>query len=233
LPLLKRVKTLTSLPSYDAKYTSSQPEINGEENDECWKKSKAVKFTDVFGNKSKSGTYVQMCWDKENLYLFFKCYLEKGEKIVAQASGKDSMGRPFIWNDDSIEIFLNPWVMSEKKYYQIIINSNGATWDALHDKTQKKENIEIPMKWNADSKFKVKKYQDHWNMEIALPWKNISIDDALKTKYLRANFFRNFQSAKKKKSECWSPICKSNFHTVSRFGKIILDKSETTVSGGK
>ena len=60
-------------------------------------------------------TEFQMLYDDSNIYIAIRA---KESKMAAQVLVKEDNGR--VWEDDSVEIFLQP---GKKKYYRVGINA--------------------------------------------------------------------------------------------------------------
>ena len=70
-----------------------------------------------------------------------------------------------IFNDDCVEIFVET---PERSYFQIAINVNGVVYDESQD-TAIIARDTMPMMWNPGIRAAVKKYDDRWTVEVAIP----------------------------------------------------------------
>ena len=68
-------------------------------------------------------------WDADNLYFAVRLQREPGTELRVNTRENDN-GK--IWEDDEIEVFLDPF-NTGTEYFQIIINSEGFLFDARHN----------------------------------------------------------------------------------------------------
>ncbi|MHB9139201.1 MAG: sugar-binding protein, partial [Victivallaceae bacterium] len=140
-------------------YIVSVPVIDGKLDDKCWQVPVVGEFRDFvnFG-KSKVETKIWLAYDNDYFYCAAKCYEPDQSKIVRKHTKRDFA----LWNDDSMELFLDT-SCGRKNYYQFIINSANAIYDSnMTDK-----------KFNADVKSAVSFDADGWTVEMAIPWKDL------------------------------------------------------------
>ncbi|MCM8785967.1 MAG: hypothetical protein NC827_07080 [Candidatus Omnitrophica bacterium] len=207
------------------KKIETSPIIDGKLDDIVWNNS--VKITDfliagqngeIIQPKEKTEGY--LCHDENSLYIAFKCYDSQIDKI--KATIKEDGGP--VWEDDSIEIFLDT-NLDRRSYYQIAINSLGKI--SVIDK----ENNQ-PFKGKIEVKTSIKK--DHWIVEIAIPFSSLNI-----TKLTGQSWGFNLgrENHKIQEYSCTSPTKYLNFHDVENynilvfpdkdiFKKFILEKKE-------
>jgi hypothetical protein len=68
------------------------------------------------------------------------------------------------WQDDCVEIFLDPTGKNLGRFFQFVINSGGSVQDARDGKFD----------WNAEGlKTAVRLGQDHWSVEVFIPFKTL------------------------------------------------------------
>ncbi|MFA6929571.1 MAG: DUF4838 domain-containing protein [Lentisphaeria bacterium] len=106
-------------------------------------------------------TSVGMLADQDHLYLLFHAQEPEMGKLLATKTETDSD----LWADDSCEIFLYP-MNTDEKYYQVIVNTQGVTFDS--------KNLPIDKKFNfkglkAMSTLEEKAYR----IEVAIPTKEL------------------------------------------------------------
>ncbi len=194
-------------------YTASAPVIDGRLDDKCWQNQVAGEFRDFvnFG-KSKVETKVWLAYDNNYLYWAAKCYEPDKNKIIRKHSKRDFA----LWEDDSMELFLAPGC-DRKNYYQFIINSGNVIYDS---------NV-LDKKFNADVKSAVNFDADGWTMEMAIPWKDLKVNNPgdIKPGML---FARNRPG---RENICQLPVVGGGNHTPENFGTLSLNPSGETVSG--
>ncbi|HOK56460.1 MAG TPA: DUF6067 family protein [bacterium] len=171
-------------------------------------------------NPADDKTEVYILRDKENLYLFFKCFTNDMTKIKATITG-DKRDIKEIWREDGIEIFIDPGC-KYLSYYQLMINANGALTDMKVDIGEKKED---DLEWNSNAEVKTKILKDLWTAEIKIPFKSLG-----NYEIYGINFCRN-NTQEKGTHTLWSPTKKASlgnqgFGVPERFGKLLLDKKE-------
>ena len=185
--------------------------IDGKLNESAWLKSGKISlepFKDKKGNIVT--TTVQVLRTVDKLYIAFICNEPLMNKTVA---GKRSKDDPSIWKDNAIEIFLNP-SGDQKRYYHLIINSEGALSDASCLKKEAAHTTDY--KWDSEIKYKVVKGKKSWTVEAVIPLKKSA-------KIFPANFCRSRVLTGKDdyvKYYTWSPFLQKGFHDISNFGKL-------------
>ncbi|MFB3890760.1 MAG: sugar-binding protein [Phycisphaerae bacterium] len=140
------------------------PKVDGVLDDEIWKN--AAVFTDFKlpdGTAPKGKAKLLVAQDDKALYIAAECFEnEKGLKnLVANAKDHDEDG---IWNDDDVELFLDP-TGKRNDYYQIIVNSKGVTWDGYCADPGRADTD-----WNPKYQCAAKVGKESWVVELAIPW---------------------------------------------------------------
>ena len=146
------------------------------------------------------------------LKITFFCDEPEMDKVSAAKRQFDESG---IWQDNSVEIFLNPSA-DNKNYYHWIINSAGSWFDAKAVKNGAKQQIDA--QWNSNAEVKVGRNAKGWTAELILD-KSIAKDwnpDGFK-----ANFTRSRILAGKQQLFTWSPFLVSGFHELEKFGSLV------------
>ncbi len=82
----------------------------------------------IMGGEAKAKTSAQVCWDDTALTVTFTC---RDATIVAQQRERDQA----IWEDDCVEIFLDPGHTHDQqgKWLHIIVNPLGSIFDAINE----------------------------------------------------------------------------------------------------
>jgi hypothetical protein len=173
-----------------------------------WKNDKALVKTTVYG-----------FWDKKYLYLAVDCKEPMADKLSYTKRVEDDK---LIWNDASVELFLNP-SGDRKNYYQIIVNPAGSVSD---QKITSGKNIGKKMDWDWDSSAEVKTKinSNGWQAELKIPLEKFGIEKLEAGNSFVANFTRsrNLSGVKREENQyyTWSPFLKQGFHDISCFGTV-------------
>jgi glycosyl hydrolase family 123/cellulose/xylan binding protein with CBM9 domain/concanavalin A-like lectin/glucanase superfamily protein len=120
---------------------------------------------------SKFKSIVYTCYDKKNLYIAFKSEKQKEKLITKQA-----------WNADGFEILLSKGEKTSKNFYHWIINSDGIFYDAFAKNK----------KWKSNANAKSSSDGKYFQLEVAIPFKDLGINSVKKLQKFRANFCRTF-----------------------------------------
>ena len=168
------------LKSYNAKYVSLPPTIDGIVNDSTWSQ---VNWENNFegiegGSKPSPKLFSQfkILWDSSNLYI--AAYLMEPD-LWATKSKRDDI----IYYDNDFEIFLDPNNDGEN-YFEFEINALGTLMDLMMTKPYNKGGT-YSLKWNAENiKYAVRPngtinnnldIDTGWSIEMAIPFKDFKI----------------------------------------------------------
>ncbi|OGV32229.1 MAG: hypothetical protein A2020_14525 [Lentisphaerae bacterium GWF2_45_14] len=204
--------------------TDNAPEINGKDDDECWKTApETSRFVDSFIMYDlKSVTTVKVSSDKDFIYFFIKALFPEGAKLKTEvpAGSRDR----FSWSDESCEIFL---VQGQKKY-QFIISPSNSMLDIFHPDIAVDLKLSEAIKWNCEGvKYETAVNNDFWTAELAIPFKSLGLERPSEENPWKVNFTRNYFYRGKDKDtwqgelSCWNPTFGS-FHNVEKFGKLYI-----------
>ncbi|MDD5598669.1 MAG: DUF4838 domain-containing protein [Victivallaceae bacterium] len=244
-PLYARSKNsiLFIKPHYACQFVSSSPEIDGEPNEKFWQNNKPAELVAWNGEKSLYPSQVMVGYDDKNLYLYFK-NITGGDRLKVLCRNNDSMKPPYIWDDESIEIFLrNNNSDDTMTHYQLIINADGKIWDdyftpdnLLYSNFARYAELSQQVnKWNSNIEFAVKKGAEDWAVEMKIPFSDIGIlPGKMELTAITANFIRHHPKGNSIYSSFWSPT--SDNHNTARFGRLVLKKinvSEKELNGEK
>ena len=201
--------------------------VDGKLDDEAWKACQPVYLVPLGGTASREKTAVRVLWSPETLYVAFDCEEPKMAALKLAERQRDDKD---VWQDASVEVFLNP-SNDRENYYQFTVNARGAVSDAAVNSKGgfKRENVKL--NWNCDLQVKTSLEKERWTAEIAIPVKALSPDGIKLGETWVANFnrSRNILNADKGENQyfSWSPFLKSGFHDLAKFGRIrFSDKAE-------
>ncbi|OGS19567.1 MAG: hypothetical protein A3J83_01200, partial [Elusimicrobia bacterium RIFOXYA2_FULL_40_6] len=180
------------------------PVIDGKLTDAAWKTAMQTgDFVQADGNKTvEQKTSAYICYDDNKLYIAFKCFDTGLKDLVAEQTERDGP----LWEDDSVEVFLDP-TAEQKDFYHIIINQEGIIYDQIVIGRCIFNN-----NWNCNFEVKTSVENDGWVVEMAIPFSNFIFNSK---DSFRLNLFR--AKAEPYESTCWSPTYGSP-HNPARFG---------------
>lgn len=210
-----RSKQSAPNPVVRASKASARPKIDGEIDEAFLKEARPLAFSFLNGapGKPKQATTAYVLCDEANLYLAVRCETPDPERLICRKTKHDDN----VWEDECVEIFLDPRGSRTKEYFHIIVNSAGITQDAFA----------TDVSWNpALSVAGGKEKGKAWTVEL-----QISLNDlALKGEKLANGWSLNLnRSARKfdRPEECedtaWSPTRGNSSHVPEMFGHLWLD----------
>jgi len=179
-------------------------------------KIKPVKFFGKNGESYTPSTWLYAGYDRQYLYFKFICFEPEIAKIRKKITSNDD---GTIWEDDSIEIYICPDESKRAKCYQLVINVNGALFDAKVLNPAARDPL-----WNSNAKINVEKQANRWVVEVRLPFASIGINDPNFTGNLAVNFYRNRSVGAKATASCWSPTGARAHYFPDKFGVLKLKK---------
>ncbi|MCF6176465.1 MAG: DUF4838 domain-containing protein [Victivallaceae bacterium] len=198
--------------------------VDGKLNDAAWQQSDSILLQRYAGDKGKItvNTVVRGLKDDRNIYIAFDCEEPQLDKMLFSKRQPDDSE---IWQDSSVELFLNP-SGDKKNYYQLLVNPAGSLTDFRCIRSGSKSKVDS--KWNSNAKVKVFRGNKRWTVEIAIPFSEMS---GFHSDILPANFNRNRVLEDSKgyvKLYTWSPFLKYGFHDIENFGKVALGTIKET-----
>ncbi len=161
-----------------------------------------------------SQTETMIASDTQNLYIAFRCN-GSGDQLKSTATARDG----HVWEDDAVEIFIQPDPDSTT-FYQFIGNSAGIFYDGMKSSSA----------WNGDWTYKTTVGQGYWQGEISIPLASMQMKPLVDGKIIGFNVVRDQQSGKSESSS-WSRVAES-FLDPNRFGRIEFSTTkQQSVSG--
>lgn len=184
--------------------TDTPPRIDGRLNDPAWEKGdKVTGFVDTWKNVPvKQQTIVTALYDEKNLYIAFNCLETRTFGLIAKCTVHDGN----VWSDDCIEIFLDT-NRDYTTYYHLLVNPIG---------TKRESKKVTDTGWNPGWKVATAIGPNHWNVEVAIPFKDLDTSTPLPGTAWGVNFNRARRAAEKEISG-WS-FMDGNHHHPERFG---------------
>lgn len=153
--------------------------------------------------------YASICYDDRNLYVGFHANKVKG-LLAAKAKARD--GAP--WHDDAFELYLNPSPKTPKDYYQFVVNSAEALFDARFGSR----------KWNGAVTFRANVEDDHWTIEAAVPFRELGVTTPQPGDRWLGNFCRDYCRPKPAGPiyTTWAYLQSGFLATPERYGRLIF-----------
>jgi hypothetical protein len=155
-------------PQINAIFTEKPPTIDGEINDEVWKKASVI--NELFQREPKQGepvsekTEFYFLYDHNNIYVGIRCY-DDPKNITAKELARDvSLGE-----DDRVQIILDTYLDGRSGYW-FQIGPRGSIGDALVNENGKDFNKSWDGLW--DGKAKITGYG--WEGELIIPFKTLA-----------------------------------------------------------
>jgi len=199
-------------PRADIFSTQHAPKIDGVLDDKAWK-GKRLKgaMLNVYTSKvAKVQSRIYVTYDDKYLYIAFDLDEPQPAKMVARQTDPVADHDGLVWEDDSVEIFLDP--ADGKKgpiYFHLMGNSKNVLYDA-----QVKDHT-----WESRTRLVAKVHKDRWTVEMAVPLSDLGVAKSPKGKTWLANFCRNRQVTGETEDTSWSDVGEE-FHRWERYGHI-------------
>jgi hypothetical protein len=185
--------------------------IDGTLDDEIWKRaavSDHFRLTDGQATKGKARMLVAQ--DDKNLYLAVEVFGSESDlkNLIVNHHQHDARG---IWDDDVVEVFIDP-TNQRQAYYEFIINSQGVTFDAFHQKPGHADTS-----WDPKYQSATKVGKTSWIAEFALPLNMFDKHPRPTSEWmLNVLVFRTIDN-----EFCyWSPVYQESAHAPAQFGTL-------------
>ena len=195
-------KIIYSAPQIRLPLMQTPPVIDGTIHDNEWSGADRM---ERFGRSAPLSPQQASFWvggDAQNLYIAVRTETPPNGQILQRANPLpgDTDARPF--DDDSIEIYLcpNPTAPAAKQLvYQGIFNAKSAIYDQLFTASGGQA-------WRGDWQIKNSVDGDHWDCEIALPWKDVGIIGSPSGKTMALRIGRDWKRSIGSVQTEWSPM---------------------------
>ena len=168
--------TVARLPDGQA-----SPAIDGRLTDAAW--SRAVHIpafvqTRLMGSLTLAGaTEAWVTYDADQLYVAYRCHEPDMSSLVIQGSAERD-GK--VYNGDSVELWVTPNA-DVRPFYQFIINADNFVFD--------RRDLN-PEDFDGTWRSAASKRRGDWQVELAIPWKDLGIEIPAPGTVLRANLNR-------------------------------------------
>ena len=162
LCLLGGVVTAQERPDLLVPAAAPPPEIDGRLDEPCWNGTQSLGFTGLRDTPLKNATTARLVYDAANLYVGIRC--EEGDMANLRTAWSHAEERDnAIWQDDCVEIFLDPLSRGTATGAHIAVNSAGVWYDAWDGDRA----------WDCDVRNAVVKEPGAWTVEIAIPFDDL------------------------------------------------------------
>lgn len=187
---------------------AAAPAIDGDLSDACWRAAEVPGiWVDVYtGTPAEPQPKAYICYDDTNVYVAFLNPEPNMKGVVAEAVDRDGA----VWIEDANEIFIDT-TTGREDYYQLIINTKGVVYDA-----QRSDGT-----WNSSVRVAVKKMDDAWSLEVAIPLSDLGVTGSPTGQIWRANFCRDRQATGEAQAHVWADTGES-YHNPEAFGRLLV-----------
>ncbi|MBN8216411.1 MAG: hypothetical protein J0L75_07190 [Spirochaetes bacterium] len=196
------------------------PVIDGAPTEAVW--SSAKRYGDFvklgLAEPASVATEFSVLYDDENLYFGVRCR-QPMAALAARSRTRDHAG---IFADDSVEIFLNPFVGSGdaqvQRYFQIAVSVSGAWYDTAKQRGDLGTVLEEPS-WNPDLRVRTALGAEGWSAEIAIPLAPLGLGRAHGGSFAM-NLTRNWQGVRPTEWSTWARLSRKNFNLPDEFPRL-------------
>ncbi len=221
-------ETASDLPEYVCKKVPRKIELTGRLDDQLWHEAAVILLNDaISGKPGRFSTEVRALYDDDYLYVGFRCEDNYVWGTVTERDGP-------IWNEECVEVFLNPADVAHQ-YYEINVSPKNVIFDSVilnRRSADKPDESFIGLtEWrvngletavHVDGKADAAGMARGWTAEYAIPHNELIGAPNTPPKpgdLWRVNFYR-IDSPKKDQREhyAWSMTSKPAFHLPWRFG---------------
>jgi hypothetical protein len=203
--------SFAGLPHHQLTRTDEAPVIDGVLDEAVWEQ--AVPIDDfrqtepVEGGEPSERTEVRLLFDRDFLYVGFRCYDSEPDKIVARVMKRDAGLGP----DDFIAIVVDP-IFDRRNGYYFEMSATGARGDGLVE-----NNNRLRKDWDGIWYGKATIDDQGWVAEMSIPYKTISFNPST----TRWGFNASRRIRRHNESIRWaSPSRDKNFNSMADAGII-------------
>ena len=159
------VRAEDTYPPIIPEKTDTAPEIDGKLDDAVWQKAPQVSgfktWLPDYGKDMAEKTETYVAYDRENLYVAFRCFDSEPDKIKSSVTSRDNID-PDDWVCVNLDSFND-----QQSLYTLYCNPLGVQGDATAEGNQEDFNVDIV--WFSEGKID----RDGYTVEIRIPFKSI------------------------------------------------------------
>ena len=206
-----------SVPVVEIRKTVTPPTIDGIFSEEEWQgASKIGPFVlNNNGAPSDNQTVAYLSYDDQALYLLFWC--DEPDMKNLKSDKMDRHDGP-VWNNDSVEILLRPDTASSD-FMHFILDSEGQKYDALGSDS---------FGYNPTYQVGVNRYEDHWILEVAIPFSSLSGTAPGPGSEWQGDFFLTRHT--EPSQNAWSATGGQYGGSFKKFGFLVFDSVKTALT---
>lgn len=141
---------------------ATAPVLDGRLDDAVWQAAPALVLRGLGDKVVKNATTARVGYDATHLFVGMVC--EEAEMGRLQTAWSHAEERDnAIWQDDCVEVFLDPLSRGTAVGRHLIVNSAGVIYDAADG----------DVSWDCDLAVGVAKAADAWTVEMAIPFRDL------------------------------------------------------------
>ncbi len=154
-----------------AVWVENPPIIDGDLTEPVWQRADIA--TNFFRAKegeahpAELNTEVRVLYDENMLYIGVRCEEPDMKSLRETMTRRDS----FVWQNDCIEVMLDTY-HDQRNCYIFAINTLGTQ----ADERVGNESV-FDMSWDAKWEAKVRKHEDNWTAEFAIPFREVRFNE--------------------------------------------------------
>ncbi len=211
-------------PVLEVPKTLNPPIIDGRLDDDCWKSSAKIEdfvFGDGSGNPIEP-TFAYIIYDGRGLYIGIVCHESNMENISISVTERDK----WLWDDDNVQIFIDPSPDSEADYYHITITPIGTIFDNEISGVEPERRIhkqsKLGEKWSFEGVVRTDIRDNLWTIEMSIYFSSFMRPKPIESAMWRFNLYRMEQRLDE--YTYWSPVFTMEQwpHFPKYFGKLIF-----------
>ncbi len=158
------------------------------------------------GTLSSIATQVRLSYDATSLYVAFRCPFT--DPLAGAKLERDS-GSP--WDDDCVELFLQPEVGFTGKYFHLVLNAFGGLWDAEDHNAG----------WNMGGQWATTRDKGVWTAELSIPHASLGTLPPSEGTTWQANLCRSIgPGATTNRHTAWAFTGEGGYAVWQRFGAL-------------
>ena len=183
--------------------------------DEVYKQATPLQLGFITGGNAKptASTTVWAVSTADELYMLIRCGTSDPDMLLADVQQHDGQ----VWQDDCVELFIDPTNERTADYMHIMINSIGTTAES------KGPVGGLDPSWNPDFRVKAAVGKKEWTVELAIPFSELTGAKGKVNRVWAVNISRMAYLIDGDEDTAWSPIGTTASHTPERFGVFWLD----------
>lgn len=198
-----------ALPVARAPLVAVAPTVDGVM-DDAYKQATPMPFKFLSGQSGvpNGATTAHAVCTADTLFVFFQCAAPNTPKLVANVTAHDGD----VWNDESVELFLDPTNRRVDPIMHILVNPRGTVCEG------KDTAGNMDAAWDPKLAVKTVVSKDAWTCELAIPFVELGLKRGEMPRVWAANFNRMARLTGSTEDIAWSPTGSSTSHVPARFG---------------